>query len=251
MHGWSSKPDRSSRTIVDQETRRHVRAAEGAARRSACSPRVPSPTRSRISPRSSRPATSCPRRRCRSSPTSCARSQARGCPIQTDADSRYVVDSTELMAKCPSKYEGAQRRQDRHQLQVSAQVTTKACSVLADRARRHDRAARRVRRRRVVRRRRHRRQRAQEPPARHVVGLRALRLLRADRPRVGADDLRVRHARLLDQVRRGDERYVDGDLVQGHRVLGRPRRLAAVLGPRARRCSRRSRSPSTTSGTAT
>jgi cytochrome c-type biogenesis protein CcmE len=29
------------------------------------------------------------------------------CPIRTDAEQAYVVESTELMAKCPSKYEGA------------------------------------------------------------------------------------------------------------------------------------------------
>ena len=30
------------------------------------------------------------------------------CPIRTDAEQPMVVDSSELMAKCPSKYEGAQ-----------------------------------------------------------------------------------------------------------------------------------------------
>lgn len=30
-----------------------------------------------------------------------------GCPVRTDAEQTYVVDSSELMAKCPSKYEGA------------------------------------------------------------------------------------------------------------------------------------------------
>jgi cytochrome c-type biogenesis protein CcmE len=30
-----------------------------------------------------------------------------GCPIRTDAAQMYVVDSTDLMAKCPSKYDGA------------------------------------------------------------------------------------------------------------------------------------------------
>lgn len=30
-----------------------------------------------------------------------------GCPIHTDAEQMYVVESTELMAKCPSKYDGA------------------------------------------------------------------------------------------------------------------------------------------------
>jgi cytochrome c-type biogenesis protein CcmE len=29
------------------------------------------------------------------------------CPIRTDAEQAYVVDSTDLMAKCPSKYDGA------------------------------------------------------------------------------------------------------------------------------------------------
>src|SRR5204862_4276365 len=29
------------------------------------------------------------------------------CPIKTDAEQLYVVESTELMAKCPSKYDGA------------------------------------------------------------------------------------------------------------------------------------------------
>ncbi len=30
-----------------------------------------------------------------------------GCPIHTDAEQAWVVESTELMAKCPSKYDGA------------------------------------------------------------------------------------------------------------------------------------------------
>ena len=30
-----------------------------------------------------------------------------GCPVRTDAEAPKVVDATELMAKCPSKYEGA------------------------------------------------------------------------------------------------------------------------------------------------
>ena len=30
------------------------------------------------------------------------------CPVRTDAEQPMVVDSSELMAKCPSKYEGAQ-----------------------------------------------------------------------------------------------------------------------------------------------
>ncbi len=30
-----------------------------------------------------------------------------GCPVRTDAEQEYVVQSTELMAKCPSKYDGA------------------------------------------------------------------------------------------------------------------------------------------------
>jgi cytochrome c-type biogenesis protein CcmE len=30
-----------------------------------------------------------------------------GCPIRTDGEQAYVVESTELMAKCPSKYDGA------------------------------------------------------------------------------------------------------------------------------------------------
>lgn len=30
-----------------------------------------------------------------------------GCPIRTDSEQTFVVDSSELMAKCPSKYEGA------------------------------------------------------------------------------------------------------------------------------------------------
>jgi len=29
------------------------------------------------------------------------------CPIRTDAEQAFVVESTELMAKCPSKYDGA------------------------------------------------------------------------------------------------------------------------------------------------
>jgi cytochrome c-type biogenesis protein CcmE len=29
------------------------------------------------------------------------------CPIRTDAEAPFVVDATELMAKCPSKYDGA------------------------------------------------------------------------------------------------------------------------------------------------
>lgn len=30
-----------------------------------------------------------------------------GCPVRTDGEQAWVVESTELMAKCPSKYEGA------------------------------------------------------------------------------------------------------------------------------------------------
>ncbi len=30
-----------------------------------------------------------------------------GCPIRTDAEQAWVVESTDLMAKCPSKYDGA------------------------------------------------------------------------------------------------------------------------------------------------
>jgi cytochrome c-type biogenesis protein CcmE len=30
-----------------------------------------------------------------------------GCPIRADAEQAYIVDSTDLMAKCPSKYDGA------------------------------------------------------------------------------------------------------------------------------------------------
>jgi cytochrome c-type biogenesis protein CcmE len=38
----------------------------------------------------------------------CAKTKvAAGCPIRTDAEQLYVVESTELMAKCPSKYDGA------------------------------------------------------------------------------------------------------------------------------------------------
>jgi cytochrome c-type biogenesis protein CcmE len=38
----------------------------------------------------------------------CANTKTKvACPIRTDAEQMMVVDSTELMAKCPSKYEGA------------------------------------------------------------------------------------------------------------------------------------------------
>ena len=38
----------------------------------------------------------------------CAKTKTpQGCPIKTDAEQAYVVESSELMAKCPSKYEGA------------------------------------------------------------------------------------------------------------------------------------------------
>src|SRR5438067_10046888 len=30
-----------------------------------------------------------------------------GCPLHTDSEQTYVVEATELMAKCPSKYDGA------------------------------------------------------------------------------------------------------------------------------------------------
>jgi cytochrome c-type biogenesis protein CcmE len=30
-----------------------------------------------------------------------------GCPVKSDAEQTYVVEATELMAKCPSKYDGA------------------------------------------------------------------------------------------------------------------------------------------------
>lgn len=36
----------------------------------------------------------------------CAKPQP-GCPIRSDAEQTYVVEATELMAKCPSKYDGA------------------------------------------------------------------------------------------------------------------------------------------------
>jgi cytochrome c-type biogenesis protein CcmE len=32
---------------------------------------------------------------------------AAACPVRTDAEQGWVVDSTDLMAKCPSKYDGA------------------------------------------------------------------------------------------------------------------------------------------------
>jgi cytochrome c-type biogenesis protein CcmE len=35
------------------------------------------------------------------------KNKAAECPIKTDAEQTFVVESTELMAKCPSKYEGA------------------------------------------------------------------------------------------------------------------------------------------------
>ena len=108
------------------------------------------------------------------------------------------------MAKCPSKYEGAHGEQDRHQLQVNgAQSMTDqgvpfspialvgtiallAAYVVAAWCVAAGIAGNARKSRRLV----------------TLVGLRPLRLRRADRPRVGADDLRVRHARLLDQVRR-------------------------------------------------
>lgn len=38
----------------------------------------------------------------------CAKAKvSAGCPIHTSSEQAYVVDSTELMAKCPSKYDGA------------------------------------------------------------------------------------------------------------------------------------------------
>ena len=38
----------------------------------------------------------------------CAKAKANAaCPIRTESEQAYVVDSTELMAKCPSKYDGA------------------------------------------------------------------------------------------------------------------------------------------------
>ena len=33
---------------------------------------------------------------------------AEGLGVRIESDMQYVVDATELMAKCPSKYEGAQ-----------------------------------------------------------------------------------------------------------------------------------------------
>jgi hypothetical protein len=32
---------------------------------------------------------------------------AAACPVRTDAEQGWVVDATDLMAKCPSKYDGA------------------------------------------------------------------------------------------------------------------------------------------------
>jgi cytochrome c-type biogenesis protein CcmE len=40
----------------------------------------------------------------------CTKPKSKGdmaCPIRTDAEQKWVVDSTELSAKCPSRYEGA------------------------------------------------------------------------------------------------------------------------------------------------
>jgi cytochrome c-type biogenesis protein CcmE len=38
----------------------------------------------------------------------CAKTKSNAaCPIRTESEQAYVVDSTELMAKCPSKYDGA------------------------------------------------------------------------------------------------------------------------------------------------
>jgi cytochrome c-type biogenesis protein CcmE len=38
----------------------------------------------------------------------CAKTKVNvACPIRTDAEQTFVVESTELMAKCPSKYDGA------------------------------------------------------------------------------------------------------------------------------------------------
>ena len=34
----------------------------------------------------------------------CAKAGKEGCPIKADAEQAYVVDASELMAKCPSKY---------------------------------------------------------------------------------------------------------------------------------------------------
>src|SRR5438067_5650008 len=34
----------------------------------------------------------------------CVKAGKEGCPIKADAEQAYVVDATELMAKCPSKY---------------------------------------------------------------------------------------------------------------------------------------------------
>ena len=36
----------------------------------------------------------------------CAKPQP-GCPVRADAEQAYVVEATDLMAKCPSKYDGA------------------------------------------------------------------------------------------------------------------------------------------------
>ena len=34
----------------------------------------------------------------------CSKPGKEGCPIKADAEQAYVVDASELMAKCPSKY---------------------------------------------------------------------------------------------------------------------------------------------------
>ena len=81
--------------VVNQETQPDLRPAEGAARRSACSARDPSPTRSRISRRSSRPAASCRRRiEARRSPKSLGVDASR--PTST-----YVVEANELHGEVP------------------------------------------------------------------------------------------------------------------------------------------------------
>ena len=250
-----SRPASIVEAMVNQETAPHVRAPEERQE----DPRLRDGPEARhvqgsVRGRRDRPARPV-ERASRSSPTRSARRRQRpvACPIRTDAEQVMVVESTELMAKCPSKYDGAQRRtrstpssSERRGTMNDQSVPFSPIALVGTIA-----LLAAYRRRRVVRRRRHRRQRAQEPPARQLVGLRPLRLRRADRPRVVADDLRVRHARLLDQVRRGDERYDDADRRTRSPRSGAASTARCCSGCSCSRCSRRSRSSSTTSATAT
>ena len=145
--------------------------------------------------------------------------------------------ATDMTAKCPSKYEaaagpaGSRSRRPAmaslgyYLLLAAFVVGAYAAAISVAGARRRSQRADRKRHRGLLSRRGH-----------HDRGL-------------GGDRLRLRHRRLLDQIRSALFGLRPAALLQAHVVLGRPRRLDHVLGVpavalRQRRRLHQSRAPS-------